>query len=123
MSKRKLISVLAGACGLALVAAVPASAAGTLTWSTAPLGHIVSVDKSQNGCKARGIANPSKGYASITFTDHIATAPYDCIWVKARGYILTGTPQATWTLWDKDGANAYAVAPRLTTGQHQQFVE
>jgi hypothetical protein len=103
--------------------ATPSVAAGVLTWSTAPQGYIVSVSKTQNGCTAQGIANPSKGYASTVFTDYIATAPYECIWVQARGYINAGTTQAGWTSWDRDGANAYRVAPNLSTGQHQQFVE
>lgn len=108
---------------LATLTVEAAYAVGFVTWTTSPgSSGIHSVDRSQDGCTARGTGNSVADYASTYWTDSIPNSGYDCAAVAARAYIYAGA-NSYWTGWAIDQVNAYKSAPGMITGQHQLLTE
>lgn len=123
MIRRRFSTGIVLVTALVALVAAPSVASGLKTWTTtSPANGSAYLDKSQDGCKARGIANHYAGSASTFWRDDTANSGYVCAFVRVRGYVAGGSA-GYWTPWDKDGQNAKVFATGIKNGAHELFTE
>lgn len=100
--------------------ATSAAAVGYLRWNTSPSGGYV--DKSQDGCKARGVSISGESMASTFWVDSYANSGYQCATVGVRVFAYAGV-QSAWTPWKYSVITATTTKSNILNAQHQLLTE